>query len=108
MSPDKIKPHLLRCEISRLNPGDWFHVGGDPLFDPTVFFVHRGKSQVNHFVGEHPVRGKLRWRRFVADAYEDSCSSIAEGHTTVDAFSFERSDSDQDLRYWKTAVVGSH
>jgi hypothetical protein len=42
--PNKIKPHLLRFKMSCVNPSDRFDVGGDPLFDPMVLFVHGRKS----------------------------------------------------------------
>src|ERR1700739_2640110 len=104
--PKRVEPHLLRLEISCLNPGDWFHVGGNPLFDPMMLFVHGRKSQVNHFVGEHPVRGKLRRRSFIADQYRDSSASIAKRHTVVDASPFARSNANHDWRDGKTAVIG--
>ena len=63
---------------------------------------------MDHLVGQHPVRGKLRRRSVVADTYGDSSASIAKGHTVTDASSFEGSDPNQDLRQGKMAIVGCH
>jgi len=105
---DKLKPHLLGFKMSCVNPGDWFDIGCDPLFDPMVRLVYGRKGQVNHFVGQHPIRGKLRRRSLIADAYVDSSASIAKRHTVADTSSFERSDTNQNLRHGKAATIGSH
>src|SRR5882762_6833605 len=86
----------------------WFDIGGYSLFDPMMVFVHGGKSQVNHFVGQHPVRGKFRRNSLVAEAYGDSSSSIAKCHAVADPSSFEKSDSNQDSRHGKAAIIGRH
>src|SRR5258707_5155417 len=106
--PNQIKPHLLHSELPRLNPSDRFDIGSNPFFDPMMLFIHGGKSEVNHFMGQHPVRRKLGRRSLVADAYGDSPSSIAKRPTVADASSFERSDPNQDLRHGKAAVIRRH
>src|SRR5260370_228968 len=106
--PNQIKPHLLRFEMSRLNPSDRFDIGSNALFDPMMIIVHSRKSQVNHFMGQHPVRRKLGRRSLVADAYGDSPSSISKLPTVPDASSFERSDPNQGLRHRTEAVIRRH
>jgi hypothetical protein len=91
--------------MSCANTSDGFDVGGDTLFDPMVLVVYGGKSQMNHFVGQHPVRGKLRQRSLIANAYGDSSAAIAECHTVTDASSLERNDLNQESRHWKAAIV---
>ncbi len=63
---------------------------------------------MDHFVGQHPVRGKLRRRSVAADTYGDPPASITKGHTVADTSSFEGSDPNQDLRHRKAAVIGRH
>src|SRR5260370_35520292 len=75
--PNKIKPHLLCFKMSCVNPSNWFDIGDNALFDPMVILVHGGKSQVNHFVGEHPVRGEHGRGAVAADAYGFSPSDVA-------------------------------
>jgi hypothetical protein len=106
--PHEIKPHLPGFKMSSVNPSDGFDVGSDALFDPMVLIVYGGKSQMNHFVGQHPVRGKLQGRSLIANAYRDSPAAVAECHTVTDAASPERSDLNQNLRHRKASIIGRH
>jgi len=63
---------------------------------------------MDHLVGQDPVRGKLRRKSVVADTYGDPSASIAKRHPVADAFSFECSDPNRDLRQRKAAIIGSH
>src|SRR5260370_11151329 len=103
--PNQVKPHLLHFEMSCLNPSDRLDIGGHALFDSLVLVVDGGKSQVNHFVYQHPVRRKLGRSSLLTDTYGDSPSSFAECHAVADTSPIEGSDPNQDSMHGKAAEI---
>src|SRR6516225_2606528 len=55
-------PHFLCFQLSSLHACDRFHINRNPLFDPVMVVCHRGKCEMDHLVGEHPVIVELYQR----------------------------------------------
>ena len=47
---DEVVPYALWRQDARSSPGNGFHIGCQPLFEPMVSLGKGGKRQVDHFV----------------------------------------------------------
>lgn len=107
--PHQVRPHLFRSQMPRTNPCNRFDVGGNLFLDPMVFFGDRWKGQMNHLVGQCPIRGEPRPGRLAA--HTDGNSPAVEGsesHSVADTPSAKRRDLNVDRRNRELPIIDLH
>ena len=102
---DQLVPHLRNVHVISADASNGLDVGCDTLFDPVVFFGHRGKRQMNHLVREHPIRSESLLIRIRANMDRDQPASPSESHAMTDAAPLGGSDAKQEPGDGKMAVV---
>ena len=63
---NQFEPHARSVELTGLYARDRLDIGSDSFFNPMMLVGHGWKSQVHHFVSQHPIRGEVVLGGFVS------------------------------------------
>jgi len=105
---NQFEPHALSAELPGLDARDGLDVSGDAFFDPVVLVLHVWKSEMNHFVGEHPVGVQIVLAGLGADGDSNQATVARKGLTAAHAFAVKRANLKSEMRHRITPVVSNN
>ena len=99
------EPHLIYIHVMGADTGEGFDVNGDAFFDPVMAVVNIGKSEMDHFVGEHPIVREIGPSGVGADVNRNVAAVIAPGAAAANAGAAGGNDAERSVRDGKSSVV---
>src|SRR5215470_12409050 len=104
--PDEFEPHAMSVEVAGADARDRFDVCRKTFFDPMMIVFDGWEAQMDHFVGQHPVIGKIGHRCVGADVNTNQTSiTLSESFSTAHGVSGSRHDAEVKLRHREAAVI---
>src|ERR1700678_1013573 len=104
----QFEPHFRRVYVLRSYARDRLYISCDPLFNPMVVVCNGRKSEMHHFMGQHPVGAEILGSRVAADVNGYESALFPKSAAVSNTFSISRNNAQQNMWDWKMAIIGAH
>ena len=104
----QFEPHFRRVHVLRSYARDRLYISCDSLFNPMVVVGNGRKSEMHHFMSQHPVGAEILGGRVAADVNGYESALFPKSAAIANTFSISRNNAQQNMWDWKMAIIGAY